>query len=44
MERRSLRILVVVAHPHDFVHCSSTCGIHISMVPDSALRAAEAQV
>ena len=31
MERRSLRLLVVVAHPHDFVHCSGTCGIHISM-------------
>jgi LmbE family N-acetylglucosaminyl deacetylase len=23
-----LRILVVVAHPHDFTHCSGTCGIH----------------
>ena len=23
-----LRILVVVAHPHDFTHCAATCGIH----------------
>ena len=31
MERQKLRLLVVVAHPHDFVHCSGTCGIHINM-------------
>jgi len=23
-----LRILVVMAHPHDFTHCAGTCGIH----------------
>jgi len=31
MDNQGLRILVVVAHPHDFVHCSGTCGIHINM-------------
>ena len=31
MDRQSLRLLVVVAHPHDFTHCSGTCGIHVSM-------------
>ena len=25
-----LRILVVVAHPHDFTHGAGTCGIHAS--------------
>lgn len=25
-----LRILVIVAHPHDFTHCAGTCGIHTS--------------
>ena len=25
---QSLRILVVVVHPHDFTHCAGTCGIH----------------
>ncbi len=24
-----LTILVVAAHPHDFTHCSGTCGIHM---------------
>ena len=24
----NLRIMVVVAHPHDFTHCAGTCGIH----------------
>jgi LmbE family N-acetylglucosaminyl deacetylase len=28
MSETPLRILVVVAHPHDFTHCSATCGIH----------------
>ena len=28
MSEHPLRILVVVAHPHDFTHCSATCGIH----------------
>ncbi|MCZ6678607.1 MAG: PIG-L family deacetylase [Candidatus Poribacteria bacterium] len=27
-ENQSLRILVVVAHPHDFTHGAGTCGIH----------------
>lgn len=27
-EKKQLRILVVVAHPHDFTHCAGTCGIH----------------
>ena len=27
-EQQSLRILVVKAHPHDFTHCSGTCGVH----------------
>jgi len=27
-EKQQLRILVVVAHPHDFTHCAGTCGIH----------------
>ncbi len=31
MECQNLRLLVVVAHPHDFVHCSGTCGIHTSV-------------
>ena len=31
MKRQNLRLLVVVAHPHDFVHCSGTCGIHTSL-------------
>ena len=26
----SLNVLVVVAHPHDFTHCSGTCGIHVA--------------
>ena len=25
----SLRILVVMTHPHDFMHCAATCGIHV---------------
>ncbi|MBM3933345.1 MAG: hypothetical protein FJ319_03435 [SAR202 cluster bacterium] len=25
-----VRILVVVAHPHDFMHCAATCGIHVA--------------
>ena len=29
-ERQSLRILVVMAHPHDFTHCAGTCGVHVS--------------
>ena len=28
MSESPLRILVVVAHPHDFTHCAATCGIH----------------
>lgn len=24
-----IRLLVVVAHPHDFTHCAGTCGIHV---------------
>ena len=28
MSEHPLRILVVVAHPHDFTHCAATCGIH----------------
>ena len=31
MERQKLHVLVVVAHPHDFMHCSGTCGIHTSI-------------
>lgn len=27
-KQQQLRILVVVAHPHDFTHCAGTCGIH----------------
>ena len=23
-----LQILAVVTHPHDFIHCAATCGIH----------------
>ena len=23
-----LRILVVIAHPHDFTHSAGTCGVH----------------
>ena len=30
-DREALRILVVVAHPHDFTHCAGTCGIHVAM-------------
>ena len=30
-KQEPLRFLVVVAHPHDFTHCSGTCGIHINM-------------
>jgi LmbE family N-acetylglucosaminyl deacetylase len=26
--QQELRIMVVVAHPHDFTHCAGTCGIH----------------
>ena len=25
-----VRVLVVVAHPHDFMHCAATCGIHVA--------------
>lgn len=28
MAVENYRILVVVAHPHDFTHCAGTCGIH----------------
>lgn len=28
--RERLRLMVVVAHPHDFTHCAGTCGIHTS--------------
>ena len=27
-ERQPLRIMLVKAHPHDFTHCSGTCGVH----------------
>ena len=30
-EREKLRFLVITAHPHDFTHCSGTCGIHVEM-------------
>jgi LmbE family N-acetylglucosaminyl deacetylase len=30
-EREKLKILVITAHPHDFTHCSGTCGIHATM-------------
>lgn len=30
-EREMLTFLVVTAHPHDFTHCSGTCGIHTEM-------------
>ena len=30
-DRDPLRFLVVIAHPHDFTHCSGTCGIHRQM-------------
>ena len=30
-DRDPYSILVVIAHPHDFTHCSGTCGIHINM-------------
>ena len=26
-----LRILAIVAHPHDFTHCSGTCGVHVRL-------------
>ena len=29
--REKLKFLVVTAHPHDFTHCSGTCGIHVEM-------------
>ena len=29
--REKLKFLVVTAHPHDFTHCSGTCGIHTEM-------------
>ena len=29
--RERLRLMVVVAHPHDFTHCAGTCGIHSSL-------------
>ena len=28
--REPLRLMAVVAHPHDFTHCAGTCGIHTS--------------
>ncbi|MCX6993002.1 MAG: PIG-L family deacetylase [Kiritimatiellaeota bacterium] len=28
MQSQNLKIMVVVAHPHDFTHCAGTCGIH----------------
>lgn len=31
MGKNALRILGVVAHPHDFTHFSGTCGVHTSM-------------
>ena len=30
-DRERLRLMVVVAHPHDFTHCAGTCGIHSSL-------------
>ena len=30
-DRDPLRFPVVIAHPHDFTHCSGTCGIHRQM-------------
>ena len=30
-KRHPLRILVVVAHPHDFTHMAGTCGKHVDM-------------
>ncbi len=29
MPKEHLRILGVVAHPHDFTHMAATCGIHV---------------
>ena len=31
MKSQSLRILGVVAHPHDFTHFAGTCGVHTSL-------------
>ena len=30
MTPQKLHLLVAVAHPHDFMHCAGTCGIHTS--------------
>ena len=30
-KRQPLRILMVVAHPHDFTHMAGTCGKHVDM-------------
>lgn len=30
-DRDPYSILIVIAHPHDFTHCSGTCGIHRQM-------------
>ena len=31
MANENLRFLVVMAHPHDFMHVAGTCGIHSKM-------------
>jgi LmbE family N-acetylglucosaminyl deacetylase len=31
MANENLRLLVVMAHPHDFMHVAGTCGIHSKM-------------
>jgi len=31
MERQKLHLLAVVAHPHDFMHCCGTFGVHTAM-------------
>ena len=31
MERQKLHLLAVVAHPHDFMHCSGTFGVHTAL-------------
>jgi len=33
-DREKLRILAIVAHPHDFTHCAGTCGIHVKLGDD----------
>ena len=33
-KREKLKVMAIVAHPHDFTHCAGTCGVHAALGDD----------